>query len=195
VLDVARAVQSLGRPPRRTMRFILFGGEEQGLVGSDAYSKKHLADMASIDAVLISDTGAQPAKGWYLMGRNDEKDALTSIEPLLAGLGSNATNNDTNFLFHTDHAAFDIFGVPTLVLWNGVDKYSKLHHQASDTFDSVVEADLMQGVATTAATAYAIADSAQPFAPHYTQPQVDDMLKKAGELDNYKALKATGFVP
>ena len=195
VLDVARAVQALGRPPRRTMRFILFGGEEQGLVGSDAYSRKHLADMPSIDAVLISDTGAQPSKGWYLMGRDDEKADLAPMEPLLAGLGSNGTSSVTEFLFETDHAGFDIFGVPTLVLWNNVDKYFKLHHQASDTFDSVVEADLTQGVATTAATAYAIADSAQPFAPHLTQPQVDEMLKKAGELDNYKALKAAGFVP
>jgi carboxypeptidase Q len=195
VLEVARAVQSLGRPPRRTMRFILFGGEEEGLVGSNAYSKKHLADMPSIDAVLISDTGGQPAKGWYLMGRTDEKEALTNVEPLLAGLGSNDTSTDTEFLFETDHAGFDVFGVPTLVLWNGVDKYFKLHHQASDTFDSVVQPDLTQGVATTAATAYAIADSAQPFAPHDTPAQIEEMLKNAKELDNYKSLKAAGFVP
>lgn len=195
VLEVARAVQAIGRPPRRTLRFILFGGEEQGLVGSTAYTKAHRADMSSIDAVLISDTGAQPAKGWYLMGRNDEKQALTSIEPLLAGLGSNDTNDDTEFLFETDHAGFDVLGVPTLVLWNGVDKYFKLHHQASDTFDSVVRADLTQGVATTAVTAYAIADAAQPFAPHYTPTQVEEMLTKAKEFDSYKSLKALDWVP
>ncbi len=195
VLETARAIQALGRPPRRTMRFILFGGEEEGLVGSNAYARKHLADMASIDAVLISDTGAQPSKGWYVMGRKDEQADLANLEPLLAGLGSNSTSTDTDFLFETDHAGFDVAGVPTLVLWNSVDKYFKLHHQASDTFDSVVQADLTQGVATTAATAYAIADSAQPFAPHLTQPQVEQMLKDAGELDDYKSLKAGGFVP
>jgi carboxypeptidase Q len=195
VLEVARAVQALGRPPRRTMRFILFGGEEQGLIGSNDYSRKHAADMASIDAVLISDTGSQPSKGWYVMGRDDEQQAIANIEPLLAGLGSNATSTDTGFIFETDHAGFDVAGVPTLVLWNSVDKYFKLHHQASDSFDSVVQADLTQGVATTAATAYAIADSAQPFAPHTTPAQVEEMLKKANELDNYKALKALGFVP
>ena len=195
VLEVARAVQALGRPPRRTMRFILFGGEEQGLVGSNSYSKKHAADMSSIDAVVISDTGAQAAKGWYLMGRADEKQALTNIEPLLAGLGSDGTNPDTEFLFETDHAGFDVAGVPTLVLWNGVDKYFKLHHQASDSFDSVVQSDLTQGVATTAATAYAIADAAQPFAHHDTPAEVEDMLKNVNEYDNYKALKTAGFVP
>ena len=195
VLEVARAIKSLNRPPRRTIRFILFGGEEQGLIGSTAYAKKHAADMAYIDAVLISDTGGQASKGWYLMGREDEKEALANIEPLLAGMGAGATSTDTEFLFETDHAGFDVQGVPTLVLWNGVDKYFKLHHQASDSFDSVVQADLNQGVAVTAATAYAIADSAQPFAPHLTAAEVQTMLKKANELDNYIALKSMDWVP
>ena len=195
VLETARAIQSLNRPPRRTLRFILFGGEEQGLVGSTAYAKKHAADMASIDAVLIADTGAQPSKGWYLMGREDEKQSLTNIEPLLTGLGAGAASTDTEFLYETDHAGFDVQGVPTLVLWNAVDKYFRLHHQASDSFDSVVQADLNQGVAVTAATAYAIADSAQPFAPHLDSAGVQEMLKKAKELDNYIALKSLDWVP
>lgn len=195
VLETARAIQSLNRPPRRTLRFILFGGEEQGLVGSTAYAKKHAADMTSIDAVLIADTGAQPSKGWYLMGREDEKQSLTNIEPLLDGLGAGATSPDTEFLFETDHAGFDVQGVPTLVLWNGTDRYFRLHHQASDSFDSVIQADLNQGVAVTAATAYAIADSAQPFAPHLDSAGVEVMLKKAKELDNYMALKSLDWVP
>lgn len=195
VLEVARAIKAVGRPPKRTVRFILFGGEEQGLLGSSGYVKKHLAEMGSIDAVIISDTGAQPARGWYLMGREDEAGALKNVEPLLAGLGSDQTNTDTTFLFDTDHAGFNVHGVPTLVLWNDIDKYMKLHHQASDTFDSVVQADLDQGVATTVATAYAIADAAEPFAPHLDQTGVDSMLKKANSLDDYNAMKAHNWIP
>jgi carboxypeptidase Q len=195
VIDVARAVKALGHPPRRTMRFILFGGEEQGIIGSTSYVKHHLADMPNIDAVLISDTGAEPTKGWYVMGRNDETKALENIEPLLAGLGSNRTNPSTQFLFQTDHISFDLLGVPTLVLWTGTDKYFKLHHKASDSFDSVVQADLTQGVATTAATAFAIADSAQPFAPHFTPKQVEDMLKDAKQYDDYQFFKSAGVFP
>jgi carboxypeptidase Q len=195
VLEAARAIKSLNRPPRRTIRFILFGGEEEGLVGSTAYATKHKAEMSSIDAVLISDTGSQPAKGWYLMGREDEKQSLAPIEPLLAGLGADDTNRDTETLYETDHAGFDVLGVPTLVLWTGVDKYYKLHHQASDSFNSVVQADLNQGVAVTTATAYAIADAAQSFAPHLDAVEVQSMLKKANELDNYDVLKAIDWVP
>ena len=195
VLDVARAIKSLGHPPRRTMRFILFGGEEQGIIGSTSYVRHHIADLPNIDAVLISDTGAEPAKGWYVMGRNDETKSMENIEPLLTGLGSNKITPSTEFLFQTDHISFDLLGVPTLVLWTSTDKYFKLHHKASDSFDSVVQADLTQGVATTAATAYAIADSAQSFAPHFTPKQIEDMLKDARQYDDYQFFKSAGIFP
>ena len=194
-IDVARAIKASGKPPRRTVRFILFGGEEQGLLGSVAYAKRHSGEMGAIDCVLISDTGAQPAKGWYVMGREDEQKALTNVEPLLAGLGSNQTTTSVEFLFETDHIGFDVQGVPTLVLWNDVDKYFRLHHKASDTFDAVTQADLNQGVATTAATAYAIADSAQSFAAHDTPAQVEEFLKNAKQWDDYQYFKSKSVLP
>jgi carboxypeptidase Q len=195
VIEVARAVKASGRPPRRTMRFILFGGEEQGILGSTAYVRAHRADLPSIDCVLISDTGAEPAKGWYVMGRDDEKEALKNVEPLLAGLGSNDTTSSVEFLFETDHISFDLLGVPTLVLWTPMEKYMALHHKASDSFDAVNQADLNQGVATTAVTAYAIADSAKPFAPHDTPAQVEDWLKKVNQWDDYQVFKSAGLFP
>jgi len=195
VIEVARAVKSLHRPPRRTLRFILFGGEEQGILGSTTYVRHHKDEMSSIDAVLISDTGGERAKGWYVMGRNDEQKTIADIEPLLTGLGSDHTTPSVEFLFQTDHISFDLLGVPTLVLWTDTDKYFKLHHKASDSFDAVVQADLNQGVATTAATAYAIADSAQPFAPHDTPAQVEDWLKEAKQYDDYRFFKEAGVFP
>jgi carboxypeptidase Q len=195
VLEAARAIKALPQPPRRTLRFVLFGGEEEGLLGSTAYVRAHQADLPHIDAVLISDTGAQPAKGWYLMGRDDEKDALKNISPLLTGLGSDGTTDNTEFIFETDHAAFDVLGVPTLVLWNDTDLYFKLHHKASDTFDSVIQKDLNQGAATTAITAYAIANSEAPFAPHLTPAEVQSFLKKADKLDEYNYLKKINSLP
>ena len=164
VLEAARAIKALNRPPRRTIRFILFGGEEEGLLGSKAYVRQHMADLPKIDAVLITDTGAEPAKGWYLMGREDEEPSLASLKPLLVGLGADGIYSDTGIIFQTDHAAFDVLGVPSLVLWTGMEKYGTLHHKASDTFDSVVAKDLTQSATVVTVTAYAIADSSQPFA-------------------------------
>lgn len=194
-IDVARAIKASGHPPRRTVRFILFGGEEQGILGSTAYVRQHRNEMASIDCVLISDTGGDRAKGWYLMGRDDEKDALKNVEPMLTGLGSNNTTASVEFLFQTDHISFDLLGVPTLVLWNDVEKYFKLHHKASDSFDAVNQADLNQGVATTAATTYAIADASQPFARHDTPAQTEDWLKNVRQWDDYQFFKSVGVFP
>jgi carboxypeptidase Q len=194
-LEAARAIQALHRAPRRTIRFALFGGEEEGLLGSAAYARQHLADLSNIDAVLVADSGSEPAKGWYLMGREDEKGAVGALKPLLAGLGGDGVTSDASFLFQTDHAPFDMLGVPSLVLWNEMNKYFTLHHKASDTFDSVVEKDLAQGAAVTAVTAYAIADSKDPFAPHFSPAEVQKMLQKAGEVDGYNYLKATGVLP
>jgi len=195
VLETARAIKAGGQPPRRTLRFVLFGGEEEGLLGSTAYVRAHLTDLPRIDAVLISDTGAQPAKGWYLMGRNDEKSALANLEPLLAGLGADATTDSTEFIFETDHAAFDVLGVPTLVLWTDTDLYFKLHHKASDTFDAVSRKDLNQGAAVTATTAYALANSPQAFAPHLTPAEVQAFLKKSNNLDEYNFLHKANSLP
>ena len=94
VLDVARAIQAQHLVPRRTVRFVLFGGEEQGEVGSAAYVRAHRNELDKIDAVLISDSGAGTAYGWMVMGRNDQKEAMMSVAPLLKNLGSDKTSND-----------------------------------------------------------------------------------------------------
>jgi carboxypeptidase Q len=195
VIESARAIMALNRPPRRTVRFILFGGEEEGLLGSAAYVRQHIAEMPKIDAVLITDTGSEPARGWYVMGREDERSSLAAFKPLLEGLGAAGISSDADAIFSTDHAAFNVLGVPTLVLWNDTDVYGTLHHKASDTFDSVVEKDLTQGVTMVTVTAYAIADAAQPFAAHISSAGVRTMLQKVGAQDSYKYLKDAGDLP
>ena len=195
VMDTARAVMATHRAPKRTMRFILFSGEEQGLLGSNAYVKKHLEEMGKIDAVLITDSGAEPAQGWYVMGREDERKAMTAISPLLAGLGADGLSSDTSEVFGTDHAAFDVNGVPVLVLWTGEDKYSKLHHKASDTFDSVVQKDLAGDTAVVAATAFAIADENGPFAKHLSDAERTQMLKSINQDETYQYMKSHGIMP
>jgi len=195
VLEAARAIKALNRPPRRTVRFILFSGEEEGLLGSNAYVQQHQGDLAKIDAVLVTDSGAEPAKGWSLEAREDEKSPMATIGPLLAGLGAVDISTNTGDIFSTDHAAFDVSGVPTLVLWTAGDKYRTLHHKASDTFDSVVQKDLTQGSTVVTVTAYAIADSREPFATHSSADDVRAMLEKSGDWDGYTYLKQIGALP
>ena len=57
VLEAARALKAVGAKPRRTIRFVLFSGEEEGLHGSRAYVKAHEKEMPKIAGVLIHDMG------------------------------------------------------------------------------------------------------------------------------------------
>src|SRR5262249_32308899 len=71
VIEAARAIKAMGLVPRRTIRFILFTGEEQGTVGSYAYVKTHRTEMDKIRTVIIFDTGSGRVTGYSLGGRKD----------------------------------------------------------------------------------------------------------------------------
>lgn len=194
VLDAARAIQSLGHPPKRTVRFILFGGEEQALLGSVAYAKAHTADMNRIDAVLITDTGSGAPKGWLMMGRFDERATLSEFSPMLAGLGAAGLSEDPRFMFGSDQAPFLVQGVPTMLLWNDITQYETLHHRPGDTFDSVDKATLLQDAAVVAATAYAIADADSAFGEHTSPAQVETMLRATKQWDDYVSMRDAGLL-
>jgi hypothetical protein len=56
-MEAARILAKVGSKPKRTIRFILWGGEEEGLLGSDAYVKRHRQEMDKVSAVFNHDTG------------------------------------------------------------------------------------------------------------------------------------------
>src|SRR5207245_3898833 len=67
-LEAARIIAQSGLQPKRTVRFILFTGEEQGLIGSRKYAEAHAADADSVQAVIVLDNGAGAITGMALQG-------------------------------------------------------------------------------------------------------------------------------
>jgi len=185
VLAIAEAIKKSGLTPRRTIRFVLFGGEEEGLVGSVHYARDHTAEMSKCAGVFITDTGSEQPQGWYIFGRADEKEALSAIDPLLSSLGAAQTTDEGRFTFSTDHGPFLIQGVPAFVLWTPLEKYFNLHHKASDTFDKVNQRDLNLGAAVVGITAYAFADSATML-KHLSSTELEQQLKSIKSYDEYK---------
>lgn len=182
VLEAARAIASLPTPPRRSIRFALWGGEEEGLLGSAAYARAHAAELKGCVAALNTDNGAGHPKGWKYEGREDVRAALAPLTTLLSGLGGEQLSGETTF--DTDHGHFMIAGVPALDLLVDMTHYGEIHHKASDTLDKVGGHDLAAGAAVIAVTAYAIAEQPDPFAPHIDHEAVAEILKKAG-LDEF----------
>src|SRR5579859_1908091 len=76
VLGAADAIVRSGMKPRRTIRFVLFTGEEQGLDGSFAYVKQHEAEMANHLGDLVLDNGQGPVRSFQLGGRDDLVEAF-----------------------------------------------------------------------------------------------------------------------
>ncbi|HUN85765.1 MAG TPA: M20/M25/M40 family metallo-hydrolase [Terracidiphilus sp.] len=192
VLAVAQAVEASGVKPKRAMRFILFGGEEEGLLGSIRYAREHAAEMDKCEGVFITDTGSEAPEGWYTFGREDEQKALAGLKPELTSLGAAGTTDDGEYTFSTDHGPFLIHGVPAFVLWNPTDKYFLLHHKPSDTFDKVNQRDLNLGVAVVGVTALAFAD-AQTDLPHLSQQEMEQQLRKIKAFDEYQDMQSHGM--
>ncbi|HLX86633.1 MAG TPA: M20/M25/M40 family metallo-hydrolase [Terriglobales bacterium] len=178
VIEVARAMMALGKPPRRSVRFALWGGEEQGLLGSYAYTQSHLSDMKKCVAVLNTDNGAGHPKGWKTEGREDLKTAMQPwSDALLKEMSGGGLSTETTY--DTDHGPFMLQGIPVLDLEVDMSHYFELHHKSSDTFDKVDPLDFKGGEAIVAVTAYAIAQSDAAIAPHIDHDTVDEILRKA----------------
>ncbi|MFN8650678.1 MAG: M20/M25/M40 family metallo-hydrolase [Gemmatimonadales bacterium] len=156
VLEAARAIIQSGLKPRRTIRFILFSGEEEGLLGSRAYAAQHAAEADSIQAVLVLDNGTGMIKGQALQGRNEFeqlwKDLLAPVNKLGATDVRQANKGGT------DHLSFIPYGVPGFNFDQESRGYNHTHHSQVDTYDHAVPADLVQASAVMAVTAWELAN-------------------------------------
>jgi carboxypeptidase Q len=156
VLEAARILAASGIQPRRTIRFVLFSGEEQGLRGSLAYVRQHKEEMKQISMCLVHDTGTGRVESIALHG---SKASLPVMEAELGslkqvGLGPLSLRACPG----SDHISFIMGGVPGFMCDQNMDEYFLTHHSQSDTLDKANEADLIQGVQVMAVAAMRVAN-------------------------------------
>ena len=153
-METLRAIAALKVKPRRTLRVILFSGEEEGLLGSDAYVEHHADLMPQIQAVFIDDMGTGRITGWPDMGKEAHRAFLAKAMAPVNNLGC---SNIATFTApgDTDHWAFHQAGVPAFpAIQEFADYLTATHHSQVDTFDHVVPEDLTQGCQVLAAMAW-----------------------------------------
>jgi hypothetical protein len=156
VLDVARAIARSGLKPKRTIRFVLFSGEEQGLLGSRAYAERHAGAADSIQAVLVLDNGTGAITGQALQGRKDLEGVWKQLLAPVAWLDADSVREASKM--GTDHLSFLPYGVPGFNFDQLRRGYNHTHHSQSDTYDKAVAGDLKQATAVMAVTAYELAN-------------------------------------
>lgn len=159
VMEALRAIKALGLQPKRTLRVILFSGEEQGLLGSEAYVKDHEADLKNIQAVLVDDLGTGMIKGWTMEGRED-------LAPALGAAMAPANVVGCKELFFgtipesSDNWPFEEKGVPAFFGYQDfADYFTNTHHSQLDTLSHVKPDELIQGAQALAVTAWGLANA------------------------------------
>ena len=186
VIDAARVIRASGSIPRRSIRFVLFTGEEQMMLGSLAYARAHRSELDKMDAAVIFDSGTGPVTGYTLSGR---KDALAAVREALEPVRSLGVKEfTTDASVDTDNFDFMLEGVPTLVVNQEPANYVLNYHAASDTFDKVDMPQLKRQVAIAAVTVYALADRSQRIAPRQSRAEIEAMMKETGLDEEMKIL-------
>lgn len=155
VLEAARILKAANVHPKRSIRFVLFTGEEEGLLGSQHYAEDHAAELRKYQAVLVLDNGTGRITGISLQGHNDLRDAWGALFAPINTLGPFAVRSRDKG--GTDHLSFVPYGVPSFNYDQETRGYNHTHHSQADTFDHAVLGDLRQAATVMAVTAYELA--------------------------------------
>jgi Zn-dependent M28 family amino/carboxypeptidase len=152
MMEAMRILKQSGVRLRRTVRLALWGGEEQGLLGSKAYVKQHFGDPATMElrlehaklsAYFNVDNGTGTIRGVYLQGNE-------AVAPIFAswmlpfrnvGMTTLAIRNTGG----TDHLSFDAVGLPGFqFIQDPIEYDSRTHHSNMDTYERIQRPDMMQ---------------------------------------------------
>ncbi len=162
VLDTMRIAASMPRPPRRTLRAVLFMNEENGGEGAVAYHEASLAAGTRHVAAMEADAGAGRPTGVDVTAGQGGMEAVRAMAAPLDVLGASRVGAGGGGV---DISPLAYAGVPLLSLAQETSRYFDWHHSAADTFDKVDPRALAEAAAAFAWMAWALADSPVPLPP------------------------------
>jgi carboxypeptidase Q len=161
VIEAARLIAELRQRPRRTIRVMLAGNEENGLAGGRAYHADHETELPRHVAALEADLGAGRPTGFSWNAGPTAEPLVREIAALLEPLGGNDVRS-------TGAGGADILrlvlaGVPLFSVRQDASRYFDWHHTANDTFDKIEPESLDLMTAAVAVFAYVAASVPEPF--------------------------------
>lgn len=169
-MEAMRILKAIDAKPRRTIRIGLWGGEEQGLIGSEKYVEKYLGEREpsttdqpgalklkpaaeKFSVYFNNDNGTGRVRGVYMQGNEAARPIFRSWMAPFKDLGvSTLTLSNTG---GTDHLSFDAIGLPGFQFIQDEIEYStRTHHSTMDLYDRAQESDLKQAAVIMATFAY-----------------------------------------
>jgi carboxypeptidase Q len=163
MMEAARILKAIGVAPRRTIRVALWSGEEEGILGSQAYVKEHFGsfenqkpEYAKLVAYLNIDSGTGRARGASVFGPPSAAAIVRQALAPFADLGvAGAVATTSRTVGGTDSTAFNNAGLPGIGFGQDPIEYnSHTHHTNLDTYERVVEDDVKASAIEIAATLY-----------------------------------------
>ena len=166
MMEAARILKAIGVKPRRTIRVTCWGGEEEGLLGSQAYVKKHFGsvesptpDFAKFDGYFNIDSGTGRARALSVFGPPEAaavlRDALAPFSDLgFAGVTASSGRN----LGGTDSTSFNAAGLPGIgAQQDPIEYFGVTWHTNLDTYERIIEPDVKASAIIFAAAVYTLA--------------------------------------
>jgi len=160
-VGAAKLILDMNKKPRRTIRVVMFGAEEVGLVGAIAYAKKHANELDRHVVGAESDFGAGQIWRFETRFSDSKLHKAEAMHKVLSPLGIALGSNDASG--GPDMGPLRMLGMPVVTLkQNGWD-YFDLHHTPNDTFDKISADDIAQNVAAYAAFVWMAANMQGDF--------------------------------
>ena len=181
MMEAVRILKTLGVKPRRTVRVALWSGEEQGLLGSQAYVKKHFgsfeaptANYEKFGGYFNIDSGTGRARGFSVFGTPEAATILRDIVAPFAEYGVvGAINTRSRGLGGSDHTSFNQAGLPGIgVQQDPIEYGTHTWHTNLDTYERIIEDDVKKSAVVIASAVYALAmrDELLPRYPKTEMP-------------------------
>lgn len=183
ILDLARAMRSMPFLPERTVRFVLFMGEEQGLLGSRALVKHYqeTGELDNIKCMINLDMSGHP-QGFGVAGPEGWSTAVANLLPAMHKMDSAAFEGKMSeeVWLHSDHQPFLMAGVPVLYPLSDLGKHIYgCYHSSCDDIHLVDPQAMVNNVRFTGALVYGLA-ATKELPPHFANDQLRERLIKAG---------------
>ncbi|HKD79047.1 MAG TPA: M20/M25/M40 family metallo-hydrolase [Candidatus Angelobacter sp.] len=202
MMEAARILKTLGAQPRRTIRVALWSGEEEGLLGSQAYVKAHFGsfedpkpEFNKLVAYFNVDSGTGRVRGASVFGPPQDADILREVLLPFSDLGiAGAISSKNRRAGGTDSSSFAQAGLPGIGLGQDpIEYFTDTWHTNIDTYERIIEDDVKKDAIIVAASVYqlsmrddmlprfAAADMPAKPEPPGTQPAATTAAGAAGQ--------------
>jgi hypothetical protein len=178
VLQAAEAILASGTRPARTLRFVLFTGEEQRFLGSIAYVRAHAAERPDFVAAIVLDDGPGRIDSLHLGGRNEATAAARRFVGELRGFGKISVDDAVEA--GSDTLPFTLTGAAAIAIGQDSPDYPRTHHSEADTLDAVDFRILRRDAAVLAALAFWAADRPERLARPWSDSETGRLLDHQG---------------